>query len=291
MNVERRLTDKIGDAGKRLHTGRSRNDQVATDIRLWLRAQIDAIVALIAELQTSLLDLAEQHADTVMPGFTHLQVAQTGNLWPPHAGLRGNAGPRRRAHERLPQTREPACRWAPPRWPAPPSRSTATTPRSCWVLTTCATTRWTPCPTVTSPSNSPPRASLVMVHLSRLSEELILWMSPARRLHRYRRPLLHRQLHHAAEEKPGRAGAGTRQIRPCGWPPDRTGHPDEGAATGLQQGQPGRQRAAVRHRRHADRHAAHLRRHDARHHREAGCHACCRAAGLCHRHRPGPTTW
>ncbi|MGL6070296.1 lyase family protein, partial [Craterilacuibacter sp.] len=76
MNIERRLTDKIGDAGKRLHTGRSRNDQVATDIRLWLRAQIDAIVPLIAGLKISLLDLAEAHADTVMPGFTHLQVAQ-----------------------------------------------------------------------------------------------------------------------------------------------------------------------------------------------------------------------
>ncbi|MEL0543487.1 lyase family protein, partial [Neisseria gonorrhoeae] len=76
MNIERRLTDKIGDAGKRLHTGRSRNDQVATDIRLWLRDQITVIQNLIQNLQTALLDLAEQNAETVMPGFTHLQVAQ-----------------------------------------------------------------------------------------------------------------------------------------------------------------------------------------------------------------------
>ncbi|MCI4054026.1 lyase family protein, partial [Klebsiella pneumoniae] len=76
MNIERRLTDKIGDAGKRLHTGRSRNDQVATDIRLWLRDQITVIQSLIQSLQTALLDLAEQNAETVMPGFTHLQVAQ-----------------------------------------------------------------------------------------------------------------------------------------------------------------------------------------------------------------------
>ncbi|MFC2534090.1 MAG: lyase family protein, partial [Neisseria elongata] len=76
MNIERRLTDKIGDAGKRLHTGRSRNDQVATDIRLWLRDQITVIQNLIRSLQTALVDLAEQNAETVMPGFTHLQVAQ-----------------------------------------------------------------------------------------------------------------------------------------------------------------------------------------------------------------------
>jgi argininosuccinate lyase len=76
LNIEKRLTDKIGDAGKRLHTGRSRNDQVATDVRLWLRATVDDVLAGIKVLQLSLLDLAEQHAETIMPGFTHLQVAQ-----------------------------------------------------------------------------------------------------------------------------------------------------------------------------------------------------------------------
>lgn len=76
LNIEKRLTDKIGDAGKRLHTGRSRNDQVATDVRLWLRATVDDVLAGIKALQTALLDLAEQHVDTIMPGFTHLQVAQ-----------------------------------------------------------------------------------------------------------------------------------------------------------------------------------------------------------------------
>lgn len=76
LNIEKRLTDKIGDAGKRLHTGRSRNDQVATDVRLWLRATVDDILVAIKKLQLSIVDLAEQHADTIMPGFTHLQVAQ-----------------------------------------------------------------------------------------------------------------------------------------------------------------------------------------------------------------------
>jgi argininosuccinate lyase len=76
MNIEARLIEKIGDAGKKLHTGRSRNDQVATDVRLFLRDAIDAVLAECVRLQQGLLNLAEQHVDTVMPGFTHLQVAQ-----------------------------------------------------------------------------------------------------------------------------------------------------------------------------------------------------------------------
>jgi len=76
MNIEARLTELIGDAGKRLHTGRSRNDQVATDIRLYLRAQIDVILTEIRRFQHGILELAEQEAATIMPGFTHLQVAQ-----------------------------------------------------------------------------------------------------------------------------------------------------------------------------------------------------------------------
>ena len=76
LNIEARLTQLVGDAGKRLHTGRSRNDQVATDVRLWLRDEIDAIRELLKNLQRALVDVAAQHTQTVMPGFTHLQVAQ-----------------------------------------------------------------------------------------------------------------------------------------------------------------------------------------------------------------------
>lgn len=76
MNIEARLTDAIGAVGKKLHTGRSRNDQVATDIRLWLRDEIDQISALITLLQAGIIKLAESQADTIMPGFTHLQTAQ-----------------------------------------------------------------------------------------------------------------------------------------------------------------------------------------------------------------------
>ncbi|MEZ5452036.1 MAG: argininosuccinate lyase [Thiothrix sp.] len=76
MNIEARLTDKIGIAGKKLHTGRSRNDQVATDVRLWLREQVDGVSHELRRLQRALVDLAEREADTILPGFTHLQVAQ-----------------------------------------------------------------------------------------------------------------------------------------------------------------------------------------------------------------------
>jgi argininosuccinate lyase len=76
LNIEARLTQIVGDAGKRLHTGRSRNDQVATDVRLWLVSEIDLISGLLNDLQKSLIEVAERHVDVILPGFTHLQVAQ-----------------------------------------------------------------------------------------------------------------------------------------------------------------------------------------------------------------------
>ena len=76
LNIEARLTQLVGDPGKRLHTGRSRNDQVATDVRLWLRGEIDLIGGLLVDLQKALVDMAEKNAEVILPGFTHLQVAQ-----------------------------------------------------------------------------------------------------------------------------------------------------------------------------------------------------------------------
>ena len=76
LNIEARLTHIVGDAGKRLHTGRSRNDQVATDVRLWLVSEIDLISGLLSDLQKSLIEVAERNVDVILPGFTHLQVAQ-----------------------------------------------------------------------------------------------------------------------------------------------------------------------------------------------------------------------
>jgi argininosuccinate lyase len=76
LNIEARLTQLVGDAGKRLHTGRSRNDQVATDVRLWLRGEMDLIIDLLVDLQKSLVEVAEKNVEVILPGFTHLQVAQ-----------------------------------------------------------------------------------------------------------------------------------------------------------------------------------------------------------------------
>jgi len=76
LNIEARLTQLVGDAGKRLHTGRSRNDQVATDVRLWLRDEIDALAPLLRGIQMALVEVAERNVETILPGFTHMQVAQ-----------------------------------------------------------------------------------------------------------------------------------------------------------------------------------------------------------------------
>ena len=177
LNIEKRLTDKIGDAGKRLHTGRSRNDQVATDVRLWLRATTDQVIAALKKLQLSLLDLAEANFDTVMPGFTHLQVAQPvtfGHHLMAYVEMLSRDGQRfvdcRRRINRLPLG---AAALAGTSYPIDrelvakklgfdgvcENSLDAVSDRDFAIEFTFA-------------------ASLVMTHLSRLSEELILWSSP-----------------------------------------------------------------------------------------------------------------
>ncbi|MDW5418419.1 MULTISPECIES: argininosuccinate lyase [unclassified Iodobacter] len=177
MNIERRLTQMIGDAGKRLHTGRSRNDQVATDIRLYLRGAIDLLVGLIHELQASLIDLAEKNASTVMPGFTHLQVAQPvtfGHHMMAYVEMLGRDSERfidaRKRVNRLPLG---SAALAGTTYPIDREYTAkllgfdevcqnsldAVSDRDFAIEFTAA-------------------AALVMTHLSRLSEELILWMSP-----------------------------------------------------------------------------------------------------------------
>ena len=177
MNIERRLTDKIGDAGKRLHTGRSRNDQVATYIRLWLRDEITVIQDLIQGLQASLLDLAEENADVVMPGFTHLQVAQPvsfGHHMLAYVEMLG------RDFERMVD-----CRKRVNRMPLGAAALAGTT----YPIDRSITAELLGFEQICQNSldavsdrdfaiEFTAAASLVMVHLSRLSEELILWMSP-----------------------------------------------------------------------------------------------------------------
>lgn len=177
LNIEKRLTTLVGDAGKRLHTGRSRNDQVATDIRLYLRHAIDELLLLIAALQNALLDMAEQHTLTIMPGFTHLQVAQpisfghhlmayfemlkrdaerlqdtrrrVNRLPLGAAALAGTSYPIRREMVAELLGFEGVCE----------NSLDAVSDRDFAIEFTAA-------------------AALIMTHLSRLSEELILWMSP-----------------------------------------------------------------------------------------------------------------
>ncbi|MCC7546973.1 MAG: argininosuccinate lyase [Burkholderiales bacterium] len=177
LNIERRLTDLVGGAGKRLHTGRSRNDQVATDVRLWLRTAIDDIAGLLRDLQIRLVDLAEEHADTVMPGFTHLQVAQ-----PVTFGhhLMAYFEMLERDRERLAD-----CRRRVNRLPLGAAALAGTT----YPIDRARVAQLLGFEAVAENSLDAVSdrdfgiefcacAALTMTHLSRLSEELILWMSP-----------------------------------------------------------------------------------------------------------------
>jgi len=178
LNIEARLVQLVGDAGKRLHTGRSRNDQVATDIRLWLRDAIDQIAAQLRALQRALVDLAAQHADTVMPGFTHLQVAQPvsfGHHLLAYVEMFGRDGERLRdTRARVNRLPLGAAALAGTTFPIDRLRVArllgfdgvcqnsldAVSDRDFAIEFTAA-------------------AALIMLHVSRLSEELVLWMSPA----------------------------------------------------------------------------------------------------------------
>ncbi|WP_348703975.1 argininosuccinate lyase [Acidovorax soli] len=176
LNIEARLTELVGIAGKRLHTGRSRNDQVATDVRLWLRDEIDELSLLLRALQSALVEVAEKNAEVILPGFTHLQVAQpvafghhllayvemfardaerladarrrVNRLPLGAAALAGTSYPLDRERVARTLTMEGVCQ----------NSLDAVSDRDFAIEFTAA-------------------ASLVMVHISRLSEELILWMS------------------------------------------------------------------------------------------------------------------
>ncbi|MDR1424856.1 MAG: argininosuccinate lyase [Azoarcus sp.] len=177
LNIEKRLTALVGDAGKRLHTGRSRNDQVATDIRLWLRDAIDQILALLTALQRRLLDVAEAHAATPMPGFTHLQVAQPVTFG--HHLLAYYEMTRRDAE------RFTDCRRRVNRLPLGAAALAGTTYPIDREFVAHALGFEDLCRNSLDAVSDRDFAiefcaavALLMTHLSRLSEELILWMSP-----------------------------------------------------------------------------------------------------------------
>ncbi len=176
LNIEARLTQIIGDAGKRLHTGRSRNDQVATDIRLWLRGEIDLIDGLLRDLQTALLALAATNVDTILPGFTHLQVAQPvsfGHHMLAYVEMFSRDAERmadvRKRLNRLPLG---AAALAGTSYPLDRERVARTLGMDgvCQNSLDAVSDR-------DFAIEFSAAASLAMVHISRLSEELILWMS------------------------------------------------------------------------------------------------------------------
>ncbi|HEC25839.1 MAG TPA: argininosuccinate lyase [Gammaproteobacteria bacterium] len=176
MNIEARLTENIGDIGKKLHTGRSRNDQVATDIRLYLRQEIESLSAEIKVLIIALLDLAEKESDTIMPGFTHLQVAQPVTFghhmmaWVEM--LRRDLGRLSDCHRRMNSMPLGAAALAGTTFPidrhytaellgfdAPAENSLDAVSDRDFAMEFMST------------------ASVIMIHLSRMSEELIIWSS------------------------------------------------------------------------------------------------------------------
>jgi len=182
LNIEARLTQLVGDAGKRLHTGRSRNDQVATDVRLWLRTEIDIISGLLTDLQKALLTVAQQNVDVILPGFTHLQVAQPvsfGHHMLAYVEMFARDAERmadvRRRVNRLPLG---AAALAGTSYPLDRERVAKTlgmvdvngAPAVCQNSLDAVSDR-------DFAIEFTAAASLVMVHISRFSEELILWMS------------------------------------------------------------------------------------------------------------------
>ncbi|MEW6097994.1 MAG: argininosuccinate lyase [Pseudomonadota bacterium] len=176
LNIEARLTQLVGDAGKRLHTGRSRNDQVATDVRLWLREEIDLIDALLGDLQNALLDLAERHAEVILPGFTHLQVAQPvsfGHHMLAYVEMFARDGERLRdVRKRVNRMPLGAAALAGTSYPLDRERVARTLGMEgvCQNSLDAVSDR-------DFAIEFTAAASLAMVHVSRLSEELILWMS------------------------------------------------------------------------------------------------------------------
>ncbi len=176
LNIEARLTQLAGDAGKRLHTGRSRNDQVATDIRLWLREEIDLIHGLLLDLQKALVNLAEHNTEVILPGFTHLQVAQPvafGHHMLAYVEMFARDAERlvdlRRRVNRLPLG---SAALAGTSYPLDRQRVAATLGMEgiCENSLDAVSDR-------DFAIEFAAAASLCMVHFSRMSEELVLWMS------------------------------------------------------------------------------------------------------------------
>ena len=266
MNVEARLAELIGPAAGRLHTARSRNDQVATDFRLYLRDAIDEIDRLLATISAALAERALDHAATVMPGFTHLQTAQPvtfGHHLLAYVEMAArDRGRFADARARLNEWPLGAAALAGTSFPLdrdmtakalgfdrPMANSLDAVSDRDFVLETLAA------------------AAIAAVHLSRFAEEIVLWTSPLVGFLRAVRQVHHRLLDHAAEAQSRRRRAGARQDRPHRRRAQRAADGDEGPAARLSEGHAGgqgrdhgrarRARAvALGHDRHGARHGA-----------------------------------
>jgi len=177
MNIETVLTERIGQAGKKLHTGRSRNDQVATDVRLLLREEIDEVLEVLLALRSAIVDVAEREADTVMPGFTHMQSAQPVTFGHHLMAWFEMLG---RDAERLAEARRRVNRM-----PLGAAALAGTSYPIDRAMTAELLGFEAPCENSMDAVSDRDfciefisDAALLMVHLSRMSEELILWMSP-----------------------------------------------------------------------------------------------------------------
>jgi len=219
MNIEARLTELVGDAGKRLHTGRSRNDQVATDIRLYLREQIGFIIAEIKRFQLGLLGLAEREAATIMPGFTHLQVAQPitfgHHMMAWFEMLKRDASRFADCSERMNISPLGAAALAGTSYPvdreftatelgfsAPAQNSLDAVSDRDFAIEFCAA------------------SAILITHLSRMAEEMVLWVSAQFNFIELPDRFCTGSSIMPQKKNPGRTGTGARKNRPYKWPSD-----------------------------------------------------------------------
>ena len=278
MNIEAMLTSRIGPDGKRLHTGRSRNDQVAVDFRLYVKQEIPKIIGMLLDLQKVLVAKAQENTQTVMPGYTHLQRAQPttfAHYMMAYANMiRRDVTRLEDCLERMDECPLGAGALATSSYPINRQRT--------------AELLGFKKPTENSMDSVSDRdfaleflsaCSILMMHLSRFSEEIILWCSWEFKF------VDHRLLHHAPEKEPrrGRVGPGQDRagLRQPHYPFDR----HEGPAPGLQQGHAGGQGAGIRRHRHGGAVYPRVLRHGQDHDRPAQEYAAGSLRRLHQRHR------
>ena len=290
LNIEARLTELIGPAAGRLHTARSRNDQVATDLKLWVRDAIDRTDAALAALQQALAEKALAHAATVMPGFTHLQVAQPvtfGHHLMAYVEMLGrDRGRFADARKRLNESPLGAAALAGTSFPIDRAMTAAALgfDRPAANSLDAVSDRDFAVEALSA-------ASLTAIHLSRFAEEIVIWSSAGFRFVQAVRQVHHRLLDHAAEAQSRRRRAGARQGRPHRRRVDRPHRRAQGPAARLCQGHAGGQGAGLRRLRRAGAVDRRDDRHGRRHGAGRGASCARRPAAAFPPPPTSPTGW